>query len=149
MKLKEYKVMSDGIIDVVLYKKNAGDPLKGFSPEYKFDILLHPTRVKIGHINLRIGNTEKIMKYIGHIGYGIDEKYRGNKFAAKACILIKKVIKDHYMDTVIITCNPENYASRKTCEIIGAKLIEIIDIPETSDAYSPNETQKCRYEWRV
>ena len=48
----------------------------------------------IGHINLRIGNTEKILKYIGHIGYGIDEQYRSNKFAAKACKLVKKVAKE-------------------------------------------------------
>ena len=48
---------------------------------------------------------------------------------------------------MIITCNPDNYASRRICENIGARLIE--DIPETSDAYTLNETQKCRYEWTL
>ena len=53
------------------------------------------------------------------------------------------------MESLIITCNPENYASRKTCETIGARFIEVIDIPETSDAFSLNETQKCRHEWEL
>ncbi|GAA0180951.1 hypothetical protein SH2C18_35570 [Clostridium sediminicola] len=148
MELKDYEVLSDGEIDIIIFKKSKGDALKGRSPEYKFQILLHDTNTLIGHINLRLGNSEKVINYIGHIGYGIEKQYRGNKFAAKACRIIKEVIKDHSMNKVIITCNPDNYASRKICETIGAKLIEIVDIPKTSDAYSVNETQKCRYEWR-
>lgn len=149
MELKDYEVLSDGEIDIIIFKKSSGDVLKGRSPEYKFQILLHDTDTVIGHINLRLGNSEKVINYIGHIGYGIEEQYRGNKFAAKACKIVKEVIKDHSMNKVIITCNPDNYASRKICKTIGAKLIEIVDIPKTSDAYSANETQKCRYEWIV
>ena len=149
MQLRDYNVLSDGEIDIIMHKKSNGDVLKGWLPEYKFQILLHDTDTVIGHINLRLGDSEKVINYIGHIGYGIDEKYRGNKFAAKACRIIKEVIKDHSMNKVIITCNPDNYASRKTCENIGAQFIEIINIPETSDAYAVNEIQKCRYEWRL
>lgn len=149
MELKEYNTFSDGEIDIVLCKKSNGDIFKGFSPEYKFHILLHESDVIIGHINLRLGNTEKIIKYIGHIGYGIDEQYRGNKYAAKACLIIKNVAKEHGMEKAIIACNPDNYASRKICETIGARLIEVIDIPETSEVYSTNETKKCRYEWEL
>lgn len=147
--LKDYEVFTDGEIDVVMNEWHAGDDSKGFSPEYKFKILLHDSGDVIGHINLRIGNTEKILKYIGHIGYGIDERYRGNKFSAKACRLIKQVAKENGLDSVIITCNPNNFASRKICESIGARFVEIIDIPETSDVYSLTETQKCRFEWML
>ncbi len=59
------------------------------------------------------------------------------------------VIKDNLLNKVIITCNPDNFASRSICESIGAKLIEIIDIPTSSDAYSKIEPQKCRYEWII
>ena len=149
VELKEYNILGDGEIDVILYKKSNGDASKGFSPEYKFQILLHESDIVIGHINFRLGDTEKILKYIGHIGYGIDEQYRGNKYAAKACKIIRKVAKEHGMEKVIITCNPDNYASRKICETIGARFIEVVDIPETSDVYSLNETQKCRYEWEL
>lgn len=69
------------------------------------------------------------------------------KFSAKACRIIKQVAKDNNLENIIITCNPNNYASRKICEGIGANFIEIVDIPITSDAYSASETKKCRYEW--
>lgn len=87
------------------------------------------------------------MKYIGHIGYRIEEPYRGNKYSAKACLLIKNVAIEHGMKKLIITCNPDNYASRKICEIIGTRLVEIVDIPETSEVCSAEDTKKCRYEW--
>lgn len=147
LELKELGILSDGEIDAVLYKKSSGDVMKGYSPEYKFHILLHGTDIKIGHINFRLGNSEKVIKYIGHVGYGIDEQYRGNKYAAKACKILRSVAIEYGMKSLIITCNPENHASRKICESIGAKFVDVIDIPETSDAFSFDETQKCRYEW--
>ncbi|MGL5753837.1 MAG: GNAT family N-acetyltransferase [Paraclostridium sp.] len=148
VKLKDYKILTDGKIDIVLQEKREGDDLKGFSPEYKFKVLLHNSDKIIGHINLKIGNIEKVVKYIGYIGYAINEEYRGNKYSAKACSIIKEVAKENRLDSIIITCNPDNYASRRVCEYIDANLIEIIDIPKTSDAYSLSETKKCRYEWK-
>ncbi|HYF81865.1 MAG TPA: GNAT family N-acetyltransferase [Clostridia bacterium] len=145
----EYDDLSDGEIDIVLYEKYPGDSTKGFVPVFKFSILLNKTGEKIGYINLRLKDTEKIVRYIGHIGYGINEAFRGNKFASKACNLVKKVANDLGMEKLVITCNPDNYASKRTCEIIGAKLIEIVDIPETSDAFSVDEQKKCRYEWVI
>jgi tagatose 1,6-diphosphate aldolase len=56
---------------------------------------------------------------------------------------------DHQMDHVIITCNPDNYASRNTCELLGAQLIEIVEVPKNLDIYSEEESQKCRYEWKI
>lgn len=149
MLLKDYDIIFGEEIDIKLLSKNQGDPIKGWSPDYKFQVRLHDTDISIGHINVRIGDNEKIVNYIGHIGYGIDEKFRGNKYSVKACELVRTVLIDHEIDKVVITCNPDNYASRNTCEAIGAKLLEIIDIPETSDAYSETETSKCRYEWLV
>lgn len=145
----DYDVLGDGEIDIVLYEKYSGDSAKGFVPAYKFNIVLHKTGEKIGHINLRLRDTEKVINYIGHIGYGVEELYRGRRIASRACNLIKKVANDLGMKRLIITCNPDNYASRRTCEIIGAKLIEIVDIPETSDAFAPDEQKKCRYEWII
>jgi tagatose 1,6-diphosphate aldolase len=149
MELKNYGIMNDGEIDVIIKELKNGDPEKGRAPEYKFKILLHNTDVEIGHINLRLGNSEKVVNYIGHVGYGINEEHRGKKYSAKACNIIKNVIKDNSLNKVIITCNPDNFASRSICESIGAKLIEIIDIPTSSNAYSKTEPQKCRYEWII
>jgi tagatose 1,6-diphosphate aldolase len=49
------------------------------------------------------------------------------------------------MSEVWITCDPENTASRRTCELAGADFIEIIDLPPDIDMYQDGERQKCRY----
>lgn len=149
MQLKNYRVLYGHDIDIKLLSKSDGNIKPGWSPEYKFQIMLHKSDIAIGHINVRFGNNEKILKYIGHIGYGVDEAYRGNKYSVKACELVRRVLREHGVPKVIITCNPDNFASRKTCEAIGANLLEIIDIPKTSDAYSETERSKCRYQWIV
>ena len=44
-----------------------------------------------------------------------------------------------------ITTNPDNWASRRTCEIIGAEMVEIVDVPEYMEMYRQGDRQKCRY----
>ena len=39
------------------------------------------------------------------------------------------------MDVLWITCNPDNWPSRKTSEWIGATLVEIVDLPPENDQY--------------
>ncbi len=149
MKMNDYEIISDGTIGLKLLNKSNGDKEKGRSPEYKFQILLHTENIEIGHLNIRFGDNEKLMKYIGHIGYGIDHLHRGNKYSLRACQLAKKILKDHSVESVIITCNPDNHASRKICEILGGELLEIVDVPSNLDIYSVIESRKCRYEWKI
>lgn len=51
----------------------------------------------------------------------------------------------HGFNELWITSNPENIASRRTCEIAGAELAEIVDLPPRIDMYQEGERQKCRY----
>ena len=53
------------------------------------------------------------------------------------------------MDNLRITCNPENYASRKTCEKAGLVLKKIVDLPTNNEMYLEGERQKCQYEWNL
>jgi predicted acetyltransferase len=89
------------------------------------------------------------VRYGGQIGYGVHESFRGNHYAAKACLLLKSVAKQYGMDVLWITCNPDNWPSRKTCESIGATLVEIVNVPENNDMYQRGEKQKCRYRWII
>ncbi len=47
-----------------------------------------------------------------------------------------QLAKKHGLDYVIITCDPDNAASYKTCEYAGGKYIETIDIPEDNEMYA-------------
>ena len=49
------------------------------------------------------------------------------------------------MQELWITCNPENVASRKTCERLGAVYIETVSLPTNHILYERGERQKCRY----
>ena len=83
--------------------------------------------------------------YGGHIGYGVLPRYRGHRYAARACKLLFPLARRHGLNPLWITCNPDNIASRRTCELAGGKLVEIVDLPEDIDMYQAGERQKCRY----
>ena len=146
-RFNDYGVLTDGEIEVVVSQKHPGDPQKGYVPAYWFDIRLPGNRARIGQVDLRIGNTRHITMYGGHIGYGVQERCRGHRYASKACNLVKQVALDHGFRVLWITCNPDNYPSRRTCEILGCELVEIVDLPEDTDMYRRGERQKCRYRW--
>jgi predicted acetyltransferase len=141
--------LTDGEIGLELVTQVPGDPTKQWAPTNHYKIHKVDTKEKVGQIDLRLGYTWDLVHYGGQIGYGIHEAFRGHHYAAKACLLLKPVAQQHSMDVLWITCNPDNWPSRKTCESIGATLVEIVDLPESSDMYRAGERQKCRYRWII
>lgn len=93
---------------------------------------------------MRVGHNDNT-KFGGNIGYEIYEPFRGNNYASKACKLLFILAKKHKMDEVIITCSPENIASRKTCEYSGAKLKGIIDVPPWHEMFKTGRKKTCQY----
>ncbi|MPN47861.1 hypothetical protein SDC9_195465 [bioreactor metagenome] len=73
------------------------------------------------------------------------ESFRGHRYAAKACSLLLKLAKKHRMPQVVITCRPDNLASRKTCERLGARLSGIVTLPSDSPLYQQGDREECRY----
>ena len=122
-------------------------PEKRWLPAYYFDICL-PDGTKIGKCDLRIGHNDKT--YIGgNIGYEIDEPYRGHHYAAKACDLLFKQAKKHDLGHLIITCDPSNTASYKTCEYAEGRYIETADIPEDNDMYAEGKRKVRIYRFEL
>ena len=118
------------------------DPVRGWVPAYYFDILDQTGR-KLGICDLRVGHTEGLY-YGGNIGYAVDEPYRGRHYAAKACKLLFELARRHGMDYLIITCQPTNLPSRRTCEILGGKLLEIAELPADNDMrVQDGHTHEC------
>lgn len=131
-------------IQLRLQRTSDGDPERGWVPAYYFAICDKQGN-EIGGCDLRIGYNDNIY-YGGNIGYHVNEEYRGHHYATKACLLLFELAKKHDMSHIIITCNPDNYASRKTCEYAGCELIEIVELPEDNDMrIEDGETEKCIY----
>lgn len=135
-------------IQLCLHNTVDGSPEKDWLPAYHFFICGRSGQ-KIGDCDLRIGHNDKTY-YGGNIGYSIQEEYRGHHYAGKACLLLFELARKHHMDYLIITCNPDNHASRKTCEYAGGRLIEIAVLPEDNDMrLEAGETEKCIYRFEL
>ena len=135
----------DGDLRLVLITKYPGNPATGLAPVYRLKMTLVGHDEEIGRIELRVGNTNHILMYGGHIGYRVTPKHRGHRYAARACRLMIPLARSHDLKPIWITCNPDNIASRRTCEIVGAELVEIVELPEDTYMYRNGERHKCRY----
>ena len=145
-RFKNFNFLTDGEIDLRIRRKAGAVKKKGYLPAYIYSITLHGSKKAIGLIDIRIGRNANSF-YGGNIGYRVFEEYRGHGYAAKACRMLADVAKAHDMETLIITCNPDNIASRKTCEKLGATLYTIADLPPDNEMYKMGARQKCIYEW--
>lgn len=135
--------LEDGEIKLVLVKTAQEDQKKGYLPAYYFDIC-DKNGQKMGICDLRVGHNANT-HYSGNIGYQVEEAYRGRHYAGKACLLLFELAKRHQMDYLSITCNPDNYASRRTCEYAGGVLQGIISLPEWHEMYGAGALEKCHY----
>ncbi|WEG12142.1 GNAT family N-acetyltransferase [Pullulanibacillus sp. KACC 23026] len=133
-------------IDLLIDNYMPGDLEKGWVPAYRYHIVIAGTNQIIGKIDLRIGEQESLY-YGGHIGYSVDEEYRGHRYAGKACRLLKPIALKHGKNRLYITCNPTNLASRKTIERVGGKFIETVDLPPYNDMYQRGEREISIFEW--
>lgn len=121
------------------------DPEKEGAPTYYFNMVREGSSIVVGSISLRIGNPDRLVLYRGHIGYSVKPEYRGHHFAARSVRLLIPLAAVHKLNPVWITCDPDNFASRRTCELVGAEFVEIIDIPPEEELYHGGIRQKCRY----
>ncbi len=134
-------------IQLLLEKMVGGDEEKGWVPAYHFAIC-NLEGTKMGSCDLRIGHNDKLY-YGGNIGYRVEEPYRGHHYAGKACLLLFELAKKHELEYLIITCNPDNYPSRKTCEYAGGALLEIAELPADSDMRERGMKEKCIYRFEL
>ena len=135
----------DGDLELVLVDTYPGEPGKGWVPAYSFEMRKVGSGTYLGRIDLRVGETEHLARYAGHLGYRVEPAHRGHRYAARACRMLLPLARNHGLHTVWITCNPENLASRRTCELAGAEFVEIVDLPRETEMYQRGERRKCRY----
>lgn len=138
--------LTDGLIYLVCTAKKPSNPEKRYVPEYRFAVCLGGE--KIGEISLRIGYPDGLY-YGGQIGYGIDEVYRGNGYAVRACRLLRYVAKAHGMQKLLITNAFDNHASRRVCEKLNARLVRVARLPEWHDLYMEGQRFVNIFEWNV
>ena len=99
---------------------------QGRKPYYIF--IIQVNNEEVGKIVLREGTIEQ-RYYDGHIGYSVEPQYRGHNYAYQAVIKLKKIAKRLGFEQLVITCSPDNIASKKTIRKLNAKYLETKTIP--------------------
>ncbi len=131
----------DGDLELVLTETLPSDSEKGRVPEYRFEMRLISSGATIGSICLRTRCTERLEQYGGNLSYDVQEEYRGNRCAARSCRLLFPLALSHGLNSLLITCRPDNDASRRTCELIGATYVDTIETEREPGELGPT----CRY----
>ena len=135
-------------------RQPGGSITSGQVPQYHFWMRLRyafwgaagsPSIRIVGAIGLRIGSTSQIRLYYGNVGYHVYPPARGRHYAERACRLLLPLARVHRLRRLWITCNPDNAASRRTCERLGAELIETVAVPADNPLHARGEYVKCRY----
>ena len=117
----------DGDLELVLEQAAPRDTRRGVVPQYEFEMRLTGTAIKIGLIKLRVRLTDELKQFGGNLSYDVDEGYRGHQYAARGCRLLFPLARRHGFKSLLITCAPDNAASRRTCELIGARYVDTIE----------------------
>ena len=80
----------------------------------------------VGLANIKHYLNDYLRKKGGHLGLSLAKEYRGKGIGYKATkLLIEKARNDFGIEDILLTNEPENTASRKLCEKLGAELTDI------------------------
>lgn len=107
--------------------------------------LFRPAIRIMGGITIRISHSASVERYYGHIGYHVFPAARGRHYALRACRLLLPLAKQHGLNPLWITCDPQNMPSRRTCDLLGMTLAEIVSVPPKEPLFARGERVKCRY----
>ena len=101
-----------------------------------------------GEVALRIGESPELF-YLGHIGYHVDPPFRGHGYAAKACRLCAPILREQGMRTVVITTDPGNVPSIRTCLRLGSELESTVSVPAGVQERLEISAEKHRFVWTL
>ena len=142
-----HRVMySNDHIELVLSGRDETDAECGILDSYVFDLFLKNSRTRIGYVSVRLGESPHLY-YLGHIGYRIQPDFRGNGSAGQACELILPLLRRISKSNLVITTDPDNIPSVRTCEKLGCFRERTVPVPAAYRAVCSGSTQKIRFIW--
>ena len=147
LRLFQRPAYSDGEIDLyAVWRGLDDDDGMALGEICEYVIAEHGKKKEIGRVEARMGEGV-CAYYFGHVGYHIDPEWRGHHYALHACRLILPVFRRFGKRNVVITCDPDNLPSRKTCEELGCELERVVKVQQfVRDRWSISR-EKCRYIW--
>lgn len=126
-----------------LQKVTEADPPSGRVSAEFYDMVAAGTVV--GTIQLRLGNTDYMRLYDGHVGYRVELDYRGHGYASEALTTLRPIARRHCFRETWITVRPDNVASCRTLDKAGASYEGTVAVPPDSDLYARGDRHMRRY----
>ncbi|HTW95473.1 MAG TPA: GNAT family N-acetyltransferase [Tepidisphaeraceae bacterium] len=139
---------SDGDLNLVCVEFQAPESNPWRVPAYLFH-MQNPGGQYMGRLRLRVGWNDDIIQYAGQIGYAVEPQFRGHHYAERACRLVLPLASRLGMEDVWITCQPDNIASRRTLERLGAEFVAILDVPPDYPMDGGAERRKMCFRVRI
>lgn len=124
---EKYALLTSETMELRLIHFDKGNAVE--IPYYWYEIIPKTLNKSVGKISIRLGNNYHSY-YNGHIGYEVDEEYRGHGFSYPAAKMVLPVAKEHGMEYIYLVCDEDNFASYKTIEKLGADLVELVVPPK-------------------
>lgn len=124
------------------------DEQNGFSECYVFIVASLFRQEKAGELAIRLGDSRQLF-YLGHVGYHIDEPYRGHGYAAQACELAVPLIRSLGLRSLVITTDIMNIPSIRTCEKLGCSYECTVEVPREERILLQLSAVKKRFIWEL
>lgn len=131
-----------------LQEESPANDEKGYVPAFYYSIFSKQYNCIVGRCVLRVGHNENTF-YGGNIGYFVNEEFRGHRFAYYACLELFNLASEKGLSYVIITCNPQNTPSKKTCELLDGIFLGEYSIPATNEMILKGECSKLIYKYYI
>lgn len=85
----------------------------------------------IGRVSIRHELNEFLLKYGGHVGYGVVPSQRNRGYATRMLKLTLPMAARLGIARLLVTCDEDNLASRRVIEKTGGRLENILTGPDT------------------
>lgn len=127
-KIDKYDFYNAEEIDIVKYCYNARKGI-GLQPGWvtQTTYWLIDGNEFVGEISIRHSLTESLLRYGGHIGYGVKHSKWKQGYGSKMLSMALEKAKSIGLKKVLITCDDDNIGSAKVIENNGGMLENIIE----------------------
>lgn len=111
------------------YAQGMGVP-QGFVPSTTFWAYDAATDAIIGAVNIRHFLNDGLLRWHGHIGYGVRPDMRGKGHATRMLLLAKEECRRLGIKRALLCCYQDNFASARVIEKNGGVLENEVSFPE-------------------
>ena len=123
---KNVSVIRDGELELRLADKYFSAESR--VPCYEFSISVGGEEVGTYHV--RVENDFEKVRQVGNVGIEINRKFPGEDLPARATTAILPLLREHGVNSILITQDKGKRATRRACELLGARYKDTIDLPE-------------------